>query len=71
MNPIAPSNRTPRTVSAANGDVPAGGKKPVGDTVNLHGPRRDGEFTVDGESRPVDLVVNGSGPRSPEGSSPL
>jgi len=50
--------RTPLAV-AHGGVMPAGGKKLVGDTVNLHGPRRDGEFTADGESRRVELVVNG------------
>jgi hypothetical protein len=31
----------------------------VGDTVNLHGPRREGELTAEGQSRRVELVVNG------------
>ena len=44
---------------AHGGVVPAGGRRLVGDTVNLHGPRRDGEFTAAGESRRVELVVNG------------
>ena len=38
---------------------PGRGPQLVGDTVNLHGPRRDGEFTAAGESRRVELVVNG------------
>ncbi len=55
---VAFAARTPLAV-AYGGIVPAGGKKLVGDTVNLHGPRRDGEFTAKGESRRVELVVNG------------
>jgi hypothetical protein len=31
----------------------------IGDTVNLHGPRRDGEYTVEGQPRLIELVVNG------------
>jgi hypothetical protein len=39
--------------------IPAGGRKLVGDTVNLHGPRREDEFTREGKARLVELVVNG------------
>jgi hypothetical protein len=39
--------------------VPAGGRRLIGDTVNLHGPRREGEFSAQGEVRRVQLVVNG------------
>ena len=55
---VAFAARTPLAV-AHGGVVPAGGRKLVGDTVNLHGPRREGEFTAEGESRRVELVVNG------------
>ena len=44
---------------AHGGVVPAAGRKLIGDTVNLHGPRRDGEFTPAGQARLVELVVNG------------
>ena len=39
--------------------VPAGGRKLTGDTVDLHEPRREGQFTREGEPRLVELVVNG------------
>ena len=55
---VAFAARTPMSV-AHGGIVPPGGRRLVGDTVNLHGPRRDGEFTPRGEARRVDLVVNG------------
>jgi len=55
---VAFAARTPLAVSHG-GVVPAGGRRLVGDTVNLHGPRREGEFTPAGESRRVELVVNG------------
>jgi hypothetical protein len=55
---VAFAARTPLAV-AHGGVVPAGGRKLVGDTVNLHGPRREGEYTPGGESRLVELVVNG------------
>ena len=55
---VAFAARTPLAV-AHGGIVPAGGRRLVGDTVNLHGPRRDGEFTAEGELAPVELVVNG------------
>jgi hypothetical protein len=55
---VAFAARTPLAV-AHGGVVPAGGRRLVGDTVNLHGPRRDGEFTDDDEPRRVELVVNG------------
>jgi hypothetical protein len=55
---VAFAARTPLAV-AHGGVVPAGGRRFVGDTVDLHGPRRDGEFTASGESRRVELVVNG------------
>jgi hypothetical protein len=54
---VAFASRTPRSV--AHGAAPAGGRRLVGDTVNLHGPRRDGEFMPEGEVRLVELVVNG------------
>ena len=44
---------------AHGGVVPAGGRRLVGDTVNLHGPRREDEFTPANGSRLVELVVNG------------
>jgi hypothetical protein len=55
---VAFAERTPLAV-AHGSIVPAGGRRLVGDTVNLHGPRRDGEFTREGQSRRVELVVNG------------
>ena len=55
---VAFAARTPLSV-AHGGIVPPGVRRLVGDTVNLHGPRRDGEFTPGGESRLVELVVNG------------
>jgi hypothetical protein len=55
---VAFAPRTPLAVSHG-GLVPAGGRRLVGDTVNLHGPRREGEFTAPGESRRVELVVSG------------
>jgi hypothetical protein len=54
---VAFASRTPRTV--AQGLVPAAGRRLVGDTVDLHGPRRDGEFLPSGGLRRVELVVNG------------
>ena len=54
---VAFASRTPRSV--AHGDVPAGGRRLVGDTVNLHGPRREGESMPAGGPRRVELVVNG------------
>ncbi|MFI5455179.1 MAG: CehA/McbA family metallohydrolase [Isosphaerales bacterium] len=55
---VAFAARTPLAVSHG-GVVPAAGRRLVGDTVNLHGPRREGEFTPEGEPRRVELVVNG------------
>jgi hypothetical protein len=55
---VAFAARTPLAV-AHGGVVPAGGRRLVGDTVNLHGPRREGEFTPEGGSRLVEVVVNG------------
>jgi hypothetical protein len=55
---VAFAARTPLAV-AHGAIMPAGGRKLLGDTVNLHGRRRDGEFTATGESRVVELVVNG------------
>jgi hypothetical protein len=55
---VAFAARTPIAV-AYGGIVPAGGRRLVGDTVNLHGPRREDDFTAAGESRLVELVVNG------------
>jgi hypothetical protein len=55
---VAFAAKTPLAV-AHGGIVPAGGRRLVGDTVNLHGPRRDGEFTSKNEHRLVELVVNG------------
>jgi hypothetical protein len=57
---VAFAARTPLAV-AHGSVVPAGGRRLVGDTVNLHGPRRDDEFTAEGEPRRVELVVNGRG----------
>jgi hypothetical protein len=55
---VAFAAQTPLAV-AHGGIVPAGGRRLIGDTVNLHGPRREGEFTAQGEARRVELVVNG------------
>ena len=55
---VAFAARTPLAV-AHGGVVPAGGRRLIGDTVNLHGPRRDDEFTAAGQTRLVELVVNG------------
>ena len=55
---VAFAARTPLAV-AHGGIVPAAGRRLIGDTVNLHGPRREGEFTAKGETRQVELVVNG------------
>jgi hypothetical protein len=55
---VAFASRTPMGV-AYGGVVPAGGRKLVGDTVNLHGPRRDGDYTPANGSRLVEVVVNG------------
>lgn len=54
---VAFAARTPLSV-AHGGIVPPGGRRLVGDTVNLHGPRRNGTFTPGGEARRVELVVN-------------
>jgi hypothetical protein len=54
---VAFAARTPLAV-AHGGIVPAGGRRLIGDTVDLHGPRRDGEFAATGEARLVELVVN-------------
>jgi hypothetical protein len=55
---VAFAARTPLAV--AHGSImPAGGRRLLGDTVNLHGPRRDGDYTRAGETRLVELVVNG------------
>ena len=48
---VAFASRTPLSV-AHGGVVPAGGRRLVGDTVNLHGPRREGEFTARGRGPP-------------------
>jgi hypothetical protein len=55
---VAFAARTPLAV-AHGGVVPAAGRRFIGDTVNLHGPRRDGALTAEGESRLVELIVNG------------
>jgi hypothetical protein len=55
---VAFAARTPLAV-AHGGVIPAGGRKLVGDTVNLHGPRREGEFSDEGGPRLVELIVNG------------
>jgi len=55
---VAFAARTPLAVSHG-GVIPAGGRRLIGDTVDLHGPRREGQFTPQGESRRVELVVNG------------
>jgi hypothetical protein len=55
---VAFAARTPMAV--AHGSIrPAGGTRLLGDTVNLHGPRRDDEVTAAGQPRLVELVVNG------------
>jgi hypothetical protein len=54
---VAFAARTPLAV--AHGSVVlAGGRRLIGDTVDLHGPRRDDAFTASGETRVVELVVN-------------
>jgi hypothetical protein len=55
---VAFAARTPLAV-AHGGVVPAGGRRLIGDTVNLHDPRRDGEFTAEGQTRLIEVVVNG------------
>jgi hypothetical protein len=55
---VAFAARTPLAVAYGSA-LPAGGRKLVGDTVNLHGPRREDEFTSEGKARLVELVVNG------------
>ncbi|MFO0910011.1 MAG: CehA/McbA family metallohydrolase [Isosphaeraceae bacterium] len=55
---VAFAEQNPRSV-AHGAIVPPGGRRLVGDTVNLHGPRRDGEYTQPGEPRRVEIVVNG------------
>jgi hypothetical protein len=55
---VAFAAHTPRAV-AYGSVIPAGGRRFSGDTVNLHGPRREGQFTREGEPRRVELVVNG------------
>ncbi len=55
---VAFAARTPLAV-AHGSIVPAGGRQLVGDTVNLHGPRREGELTAKNTARRVEIVVNG------------
>jgi hypothetical protein len=55
---VAFATRTPLAV-AHGGVVPAVGRKLVGDTVNLHGPRREGELSDEGGPRLLELIVNG------------
>ncbi|WP_169977535.1 CehA/McbA family metallohydrolase [Tautonia rosea] len=55
---VAFAPELPRAV-AYGSLVPAGGPRLVGDTVDLHGPRLDDQFTEPGEPRIVELVVNG------------
>jgi hypothetical protein len=55
---VAFAARMPRTVAQGR-VVPAGGPRLLGDTVNLHGPRRDDELTPPGEFHRVELIVNG------------
>lgn len=55
---VAFAPETPLSI-AHGGVVPAGGRRLVGDTVDLHGPRREGESTAPGEIRRVELVLNG------------
>jgi hypothetical protein len=55
---VAFAARTPMAV-AYGSIIPAGGQKLIGDTVDLHGPRRDEEVTAAGQPRLVELVVNG------------
>jgi hypothetical protein len=54
---VAFAEETPRAV-AYGGIVPRGGRRLVGDTVLLHGPRTD--ETVKGGTRLVEVVVNGA-----------
>ncbi len=54
---VAFAAQTPLAV-AHGGIVPAGGRRLVGDTVNLHGPRREGEMMETSVPRRVELVVN-------------
>src|SRR5688572_28024220 len=60
MRYVAFAPEVPKAV-AHSGVVPAGGVRLIGDTVNQHGPRREAEFTAEGETRRVELVVNGRG----------
>jgi hypothetical protein len=55
---VAFAARTPLAV-AHGGIVPDRGRRLLGDTVNLHGPRRDGEFMPERGERRVELIVNG------------
>ncbi len=55
---VAFAPETPLAVAYGN-VIPAGGRKLTGDTVDLHEPRRDGQFTREGEPRSVELVING------------
>ena len=55
---VAFAAKTPMAV-AHGSVVPAGGRRLIGDTVDLHGPERDETFTAAGETRLVELVVNG------------
>ena len=55
---VAFAAQTPR--DTAYGPIaPAQPRRLVGDTVTLHGPRREGEFLAGGSLRRVELVVNG------------
>jgi hypothetical protein len=55
---VAFAARTPLAV-AHGSVVPAGGRRLIGDTIDLHGPRRDDAYTAAAEARLVELVVNG------------
>lgn len=55
---VAFAARTPLAV-AHGSIVPDGGRRLLGDTVNLHGPRREGALTPEGGERRVELIVNG------------
>ncbi len=55
---VAFAPQTPLAVAYGN-VIPAAGRKLTGDTVDLHEPRRDGQFTREGEPRSVELVING------------
>src|SRR5262245_36999048 len=55
---VAFASQTPRDTTSGP-IAPAQPRRLVGDTVTLHGPRREGDFLAGGSLRRVELVVNG------------